>query len=285
MARVHAGWTLRQSNPHPEPNCQKLHRVCTHGIEFGTTSDTLPASNWENDLPNDSPVGKLIVCVHTERDFSRQVPISVRAPHTTKPLRSRRAINSLRLECSNPPPSALRARKAAISYFRKAGHFPRTLLRSCTVGASTSLNRGTPPRDGHTSEASSRAYTRGGLSGNRPPPPAPGCRKTRPTRTRGCSFVGAGAPTPVNGADAPAREAPKTLRRHAGRSPAGASRGPAWVSRPAPDTEIGGRGRRGPSPTGPAHKSGWRDMSAHIGPLPPGRSGDRLWPFGKRLPM
>jgi hypothetical protein len=238
MARVHAGWTLRQSNPHPEPNCQKLHRVCTHGSEFGTTSDTLPASNWENDLPNDSPVGKLIVCVHTERDFSRQVPISVRAPHTTKPLRSGWEIKSLRMECGTPPPSAPRARKAAISHFRTAGHFPRTLLRSCTVGASTSLNRGTPPRDGPASEASSRAYTRGGLSGNRPPPPAPGCRKTRPTRTRGMRFPSARElPRPANGADAPAREAhagSHAAGAHAGRSLRRAPRGPARIPPPAP---------------------------------------------------
>lgn len=45
------------------------------------------------------------MCTHGTR-FSRQVPINVRAPHTTKPLRSRREINSLRMECRTPPSSA-----------------------------------------------------------------------------------------------------------------------------------------------------------------------------------
>jgi hypothetical protein len=178
--------------------------------------------------------------VYTRNEiFSRQVPINVRTPHTTKPLRSRWEINSLRMECGTPPSSAPRARKAAISHFRTAGHFPRTLLRLCTVGASTSLQLGERHRrGGPASEASSRAYTRGGLSGNRPPPPVPGCRKPRPTRKRGMRFPSARElPRPANGADAPAREAQAgdhAAGAHAGRSLRRAPRGPARIPPPAP---------------------------------------------------
>ncbi len=106
------------------------------------------------------------------------------------------------------------------------------------------------------------------------PPPAPGCQKARPTCTRATEFltscptssarmpesslcvytrdalsIGAGVPSPANGANAPAREA------HAGNHAAGvrmgrgfrqAPRGPARILTPVPRAAPPARGNRWP---------------------------------------
>ena len=230
------------------------------------------------------------MCTHGTR-FSRQVPINVRAPHTTKPLRSGWEIKSLRMECGTPPSSALRARKAAISYFRKAGHFPpdapslvhcwsidvpqqgnatagRSYVRSLIprVHARWTFWQSTPAPSSRVPEASPHAYARDALS------------------------VGAGAPAPRQrggraGARGPCRK-PRGGRARGAGLPAGAP-GSRPHPAPAPRAAPLARGNRRPGNGGfpPARpgrttprKSGWQetpDVSAHIGPPPLGRSGDR----------
>jgi hypothetical protein len=116
-------------------------------------------------------------------------------------------------------------------------------------------------RGGPASEASSRAYTRGGLSGNRPPAPSSRVPETSPhAYARDALSVGAGAPAPCQrggraGARGPCRK-PRGGRARGAEPPAGAP-GSRPHPAPAPRAAPLARGNRRPGDGG--------------GSLPPGR--------------